>query len=359
MKSSPLEDLSKDVFQYMILAGDLTSKDILNLYNLTPRLKSKCTDDLFRILLQRLRISYNFEPETVYIRFVTNPLVWMLLNYPTKKWNWHNLSKNSAINPEFVRNNLNLPWDWKGLSSNPSINIDFVLENIDKLNIALVSANPAIDWHDIINHTYSISIGQWNFGGLSENPNITWKIIQDNPDCNWSWYGLSINPNITPDIVTSNPLKVEYREYGQPKRTNEWHWGNLSQNPSIDIKFVKSNLDKKWNWYNLSKNPAITWQDIIDNPSLNWEWNGVSSNPNITMDIVKKYPCTYDRRWNWNNLTANPALKWDDIKGDNGCWTWDGRSKNPNVTWEIVQICLHDDEYKDGWNWQELSSKIY
>ena len=46
---------------------------------------------------------------------------------------------------------------------------------------------------------------------LSENPNITWEIIQANPDKEWNWYLLSGNPNITWDIVEANP-------------DNPWDW---------------------------------------------------------------------------------------------------------------------------------------
>ena len=37
---------------------------------------------------------------------------------------------------------------------------------------------------------------------LSENPNITWKIVQENPDKPWNWNHLSIN--------TFNLRKYEY-----------------------------------------------------------------------------------------------------------------------------------------------------
>ena len=40
------------------------------------------------------------------------------------------------------------------------------------------------------------------------NPNITWEIIQNNPDKDWNggWY-ISCNPNITWDIIQNNPDK--------------------------------------------------------------------------------------------------------------------------------------------------------
>jgi hypothetical protein len=69
---------------------------------------------------------------------------------------------------------------------------------------------------------------------LSQNPNITWEIVRDNPDKNWNWISLSRNPNITWEIVQNNP-------------------------------------DKPWNWVYLSKNPNITWEIIKDNPDKPWK----------------------------------------------------------------------------------------
>ncbi len=36
-----------------------------------------------------------------------------------------------------------------------------------------------------------------NWCGISENVNITWDIIRDNPEKPWNWYNLSSNSNIT------------------------------------------------------------------------------------------------------------------------------------------------------------------
>ena len=52
-----------------------------------------------------------------------------------------------------------------------------------------------IDNHDLVN----------NFTYVSKY--ATWEIIQANPDKNWNYYGLSFNPNITWDIVQANPDK--------------------------------------------------------------------------------------------------------------------------------------------------------
>lgn len=55
----------------------------------------------------------------------------------------------------------------------------------------------------------------WYF--ISENPHITWEIIENNPEINWDWQGISRNPNITLEIINDNPDK-------------DWNWNLISQN---------------------------------------------------------------------------------------------------------------------------------
>ena len=49
-----------------------------------------------------------------------------------------------------------------------------------------------------------MKIGIGNRVGLSEHQNITWEIIQNNPDKSWNWNAISQNPNITWDIIQNN-----------------------------------------------------------------------------------------------------------------------------------------------------------
>ena len=39
---------------------------------------------------------------------------------------------------------------------------------------------------------------------ISRNPNITWDIVESNPDKPWNWYSVSRNPNITMEIIEGN-----------------------------------------------------------------------------------------------------------------------------------------------------------
>ena len=52
---------------------------------------------------------------------------------------------------------------------------------------------------------------------------------------------LGVNPNITWDIVQNNPDKL-------------WDYTWLSHNPNITWEIVEANQDKQWNYFELSGN---------------------------------------------------------------------------------------------------------
>ena len=66
---------------------------------------------------------------------------------------------------------------------------------------------------------------------MSCNPNITWEIIQNNPDFNWDWGNISKNPNITWEIIKNNPEK-------------DWDWFYMSVNRMNKgkEKYIKDNI---------------------------------------------------------------------------------------------------------------------
>jgi hypothetical protein len=86
-----------------------------------------------------------------------------------------------------------------------------------------------------------------------------------NPDKPWNWAWLSNNPNITWDIVEANPDKP-------------WNWAWLSNNPNITWDVVAANPNKPWGWYWLSRNLNITRENIETNPMVSWDWCGLSRN---------------------------------------------------------------------------------
>jgi len=128
---------------------------------------------------------------------------------------------------------------------------------------------------------------------LSYNPNITWDIIQNNPDKYWDWSNISRNPNITWDIIQNNPDK-------------DWDWQFISRNPNITWDIIQNNPDKDWDWTSISEHPNITWEIIQNNPDKDWDWNSISEHPNITWEIIQNNP---DKDWNWNYISCNTMEK--------------------------------------------------
>ena len=79
---------------------------------------------------------------------------------------------------------------------------------------------------------------------------------------------------------------VEDRLKKEPRLRTSDVWHCLSRYSNVTWDIVQANPDKPWNWWGLSLNPSITWDIVQANPDKPWIWWGLSENPNITWDIV-------------------------------------------------------------------------
>jgi hypothetical protein len=140
-----------------------------------------------------------------------------------------------------------------------------------------------------------------------EITNYLWKLVKKNLDAQsdrWNWSAVSENPNITPKIISKHPELP-------------WVWENISFNTSVTWDFVLDNIKKPWIWHILSANTAMTWEIIKNNRTLPdgtptpWDLQNISKNPNITPEIIKNNP-TFP--WSLTNMVYNPNLTWDSIK---------------------------------------------
>ena len=105
--------------------------------------------------------------------------------------------------------------------------------------------------------------GVWR---ASSHPDLTWDIIQANPDYPRDWQGISVNPNITWDIIQANP------DY-------PWDYYTMTGNPNITWDIIQANPDKPWDWVGIAINPNITWDMFQANPDYPWDWNPRSRIP--------------------------------------------------------------------------------
>ena len=81
---------------------------------------------------------------------------------------------------------------------------------------------------------------------------------------------------------------------------------SLSKNPNITWDIVEANPNKPWCYNYLSKNPNITLDIVGANPDCPWNYNYLSSNPNITWDIVEDYK---HKQSDYSNLSNNHMKK--------------------------------------------------
>ena len=53
----------------------------------------------------------------------------------------------------------------------------------------------------------------------------------------------------------------------------------LSQNPNITCEIIQDNLDKPWDWHYISSNTNLTWEFIQANLDKNWDWESYHKIP--------------------------------------------------------------------------------
>ncbi len=203
-----------------------------------------------------------------------------------------------------------------------------------------------------------------DYSSLSQNSNITWDIVKNNPDIPWDYNELSYN--VSKDIMIDNPdkdwnysiittcLKIKTQEdldghdYGwlsynetipleliSNNLDKPWDFNQLSRNRNLTWEFIEDNPDKPWSYQRLSCASIITWNIVKDNPDKNWYYIFLSKNENITWDIVRDNP---DEPWDYDFLSVNSNITWEIVRDNpDKPWDYNGLLNNPNITWEIVK----------------------
>jgi hypothetical protein len=143
--------------------------------------------------------------------------------------------------------------------------------------------------------------GPVDYDLLSDNDNLTWTIIKNNPNKNWNWTKISSHMNITLDIIEQNP--DDSIAPGCPK----WDYYEVLLNPNVTFDFVLKNHNKIVLWhavYNRTVyNYVITEKDLIND--IDWEYKQLSRNKNIS-NYIKNNP---EKPWNWNFVACHMNIK--------------------------------------------------
>jgi hypothetical protein len=146
-----------------------------------------------------------------------------------------------------VHANAHKAWDYYALCKHRNFTWDIITEHI------LANANAhIIEPHLGMTHDGVDGFYAYLFEAISQNPNITWEIVEANPEWPWDYPWLSGNPNITWEIVQANPDK-------------NWCFEQLgTNNPNITWDIIDANPDAPWDYHKLSwkQIPAGTTMDL-------------------------------------------------------------------------------------------------
>jgi len=169
----------------------------------------------------------------------------------------------------------------------------------------------------------------WDMEALSENPNITWDVVEYTINKRWNWNKLSrYNPHITIEVIK--------------KFIDFWDWNELSLNSYISYDVIEAFSDRPWNWDNLSHNKCIKFEypetiirnskigmKILENHPEHINWELLSENPLLNFDIVEKYP---KKPLNWEKLSLHKNLTNNIvIKNISFPWLWHAMIFNTKI----------------------------
>ena len=274
------------------------------------------------------------------------PLTVSLLDKYKDKWDWTNISRNSAITwtPSLVIQFFDyLDWSKGGISENASVQWSHSLTHfLLKEHPIYLSSSSHADWTPSFIELHK---DKWGWEPLSANTGIQWTadLIQKYAN-QWDWELLSNNESL--------PWTVELIEKFQDK----WNWVELSGNQSLPwaIELLDQYLNK-WDWQTLSSNEKLPWTvELIERFATRWEWStfGLSLNKAIPWneELLEKFSHRVDWRW----ISANTTIAWGTSLIDKFIerWDWSTLCLNDAVPWSTELI----DRYSAVLNWSSLCS---
>ena len=248
----------------------------------------------------------------------TNDLLILLEMYPHKDWDFQELSCNPNITWEFVKDHPRIKWDYQFLSANPNITWEIIKSNSNlqdrKWDYIIALSNPSLisckeDINEYIGQYIPTASDQKTIREigyyLSQNPNVTWDYVKQNPQIYWYYRYLAKNANIKWETIRDNPTLFNF--------------ASVELNPNITWEIVKSNSGGRkpridCYWQRLSANPNITWKIMRDNSELGWDYLSLFSHPNVDWKEME-------------SMRSKLGLSYDQIP-----LFW----QNPNITWKIA-----------------------
>ena len=253
---------------------------------------------------------------------------------------------------------------------------------------------------------------------ILKHSNPLWSLIKKFPDADWNWVGISQNPNTTYEIVIQNldkpfdfatlasnlkfPVDFLYEAAWIYLNWNglnpfdkmlfQFHYNiiehivSLSSNLWLTAPFVRNYRNLSWNMYKVTSNICPRTIDI--NESMMWDADGYYDNihheplddqfdkwSQSSSLIIDLFKANLGEEWNFNELSFNPVVDVEFLRAcPDGDWNWNYLSFNedicrmflafPDKPWNYEDLCTNSRlelsiilKYPDRpWNIDDFSS---
>ena len=170
----------------------------------------------------------------------------IIIENPQINWWWDNVSENPNIDINIVNNNPQIHWNWDKLAKHPNVPFKTIISTLNMITVDEINsfcslkylswfANPTITEKDILELIHSTSpnlspIINWDV--LSYNKSISWEFIKKyenlftGQNSGKGCKNISYNPNITGKIIDENPnynwYPALFAKNKMPKWKDEW-----------------------------------------------------------------------------------------------------------------------------------------
>ena len=240
-----------------------------------------------------------------------NPnITWDIIQkHPEIKWNYMMLTKNKNISIDCIFENMHLHWSWIDVSRDERLTWKYIVKKQKSDNPwsdiewRYISKHPNVKWEHIKSTINGPQCFGWFWNNVTENPNITFDIVNNNLHYPWNISYLINNKNITMDIIKSNP-EIEWNFNQITFNTNLFNTETFNNESNLNFIIEKNrNFTILSLWFYLSQ--IISPDIILSHPELPWSYNSVSRNPNMTLDYIEKIKTSHDCKYDWFNFSCN------------------------------------------------------
>jgi len=224
-----------------------------------------------------------------------------ILDNPDFKWDFYSIILNPNLVADYLEPILKLYksqnkmcyFSWEYLSQSPFITMDMIEKYPDfPWKPYLLTKNPNLTCEFVKRNYYKYFKNQkdiiFYWKSISKHHNIKLIDIEENlRDYPWHWGGLSENPNITWEFVNKH-------------KSESWNWSMLSS--VIDCDIIDKNSIYRWNTYQFYKNKTLSWDFILKNKDLIWNWRYIFLEQDFTKEKKKFIAKHLFDKWNGKRI---------------------------------------------------------